>query len=63
MHNAARVEADKCIGCKLCVYSCPDPNVIMTDGKKIIVNEQRCKGCGLCVAVCPKDALKLNEAI
>ena len=63
MLNAARVEEDKCNGCKLCIYSCPDPNVIMMKDKKANVNSKRCKGCGLCATVCPKDAIKLKEAI
>ena len=58
MYVAARVDRDKCIGCKLCILTCPDPNVISIDDSKIItVNHARCKGCGLCVVACPKKAL------
>jgi len=59
MYVAARVDEEKCNGCKLCVLTCPDPNVIVLnkEAKKVTVNETHCKGCGLCVVACPKEAL------
>lgn len=61
MYVAARVDEKKCNGCKLCIISCPDPNVISIDeGKKIDINQARCKGCGVCVAVCPRGALTVS---
>ena len=63
MLNAACVEESKCNGCKLCIYSCPDPNVIMLKDKKAYVVSERCKACGLCATVCPKGAIILKEAI
>lgn len=63
MYSAARIEIEKCTGCKLCIFSCPDPNVLMlNEKKKIMVNENRCKGCGLCAGVCPKKAITVKEA-
>jgi len=60
--QSARVNEDLCIGCKRCLMTCPDPNVILYDKvkKKSKVVEIRCKACGLCVAVCPKDAIKID---
>jgi Pyruvate/2-oxoacid:ferredoxin oxidoreductase delta subunit len=59
VYVAAKVIVEKCSGCKLCIYTCPDPNVISFDKacKIVKVDEYRCKGCGLCAAVCPKGAL------
>ena len=62
MYVAVSVDRQKCTGCKLCIFACPDPNVITfeKDDKKVAVDENRCKGCGLCVGVCPKDALSIE---
>lgn len=62
MYTAARIEQEKCTGCKLCVFCCPDPNVLMlNENKKVTVNEGRCKGCGLCAGACPKKAIIVKE--
>lgn len=62
MYVAARVDVEKCSGCKLCIFTCPDPNVITVNNevKKVTISEARCKGCGLCVTVCPKKALAVS---
>lgn len=55
---AVKVEEEKCIGCKLCIYTCPESNVIkLTVGKKAVINPLRCKSCLLCISVCPKKAI------
>ncbi|MFZ5641698.1 MAG: 4Fe-4S binding protein [Bacillota bacterium] len=63
MYVAAKVTEEKCSGCKLCIFTCPDPNVIkfVKADKKVEVDENRCKGCGLCVTVCPKGALAVSS--
>jgi len=62
MYVAARVNEEKCNGCRLCVFVCPDPNIIAVNGPKkpVRVDQNRCKGCGLCVTVCPKEALEVS---
>jgi len=60
--QSARVNQELCIGCKKCLMTCPDPNVIIYHKsiKKSEIVEIRCKACGLCVAVCPKEAIKID---
>jgi len=52
----ARVEAEKCTGCLLCVrtLSCPAMSV---EAGKMAVDQASCTGCGMCVQVCAFDAV------
>ncbi|HAZ27901.1 TPA: 4Fe-4S ferredoxin [Candidatus Acetothermia bacterium] len=64
MYYAASVKKGKCVGCGLCIVSCPEANAIQLiklngKAKVVEISELRCKGCGLCVEVCPKDALEV----
>ncbi|MBU4533559.1 MAG: 4Fe-4S binding protein [Eubacteriales bacterium] len=63
MYVTLKVEVEKCNGCKRCIWSCPDPNVLLyvQEEKQVAVNQHRCKGCGLCVTICPKKALALSD--
>jgi heterodisulfide reductase subunit A-like polyferredoxin len=56
----ARVEADLCAACLICVRSCPYavPKV-NADGFSEI-DEALCHGCGICAAECPAKAIELN---
>ncbi len=54
-HNAPFVvDADKCIGCKMCMkLGCPALSI--KDGKAV-VDTTLCVGCGICSQLCKKDA-------
>jgi len=62
MYQTAIVDEGKCIGCKICISACPEPNAIklIVDKKKVVVIAARCKGCGICEIVCPKDAVTIQ---
>lgn len=63
MYAAAKIDLEKCTGCKLCIFCCPDPNVLMlNENKKVIINESCCKACGLCAETCPKKAITVKES-
>jgi len=59
------VESKTCIGCRLCVSSCPVKAISMQNGKAVIDTE-KCISCGLCkngnpstgYKGCPVDAIK-----
>lgn len=51
--------ADSCIGCKLCVKSCPVGNVSFGAGKPIWGME--CTSCLACYHVCPQQAVQYGK--
>jgi dihydropyrimidine dehydrogenase (NAD+) subunit PreA len=56
----ARIDPEKCSGCKECVIACADGGFIaiqMSD-KVALVNTDKCDGCGLCAVVCDFDAVE-----
>jgi len=53
------INADKCIGCGLCVKDCFFGVLQVTDGKAEVSGD--CFDCGHCVAVCPKNAVTMPD--
>jgi pyruvate ferredoxin oxidoreductase delta subunit len=53
---------EKCTGCRLCQWYCPD-DCVHGDGKLFEPDLRYCKGCGICAEVCPvKDIIMQTEA-
>lgn len=53
-------EQQKCIGCGLCVKTCP-AKVLIKAGNYVTVDASKdifCLNCGDCISVCPNDAIK-----
>jgi heterodisulfide reductase subunit A-like polyferredoxin len=56
----ARVTADLCAACLICVRSCPY-NVPKINAEGVSeIDEALCHGCGICAAECPAKAIQLN---
>jgi ferredoxin len=60
------VDASKCIGCRLCVRSCPVDAIEFKNGKAVI-DADKCINCGICkdgnrsnYKGCPVDAIDSN---
>ena len=47
-----------CIGCGICVATCPEKALEQTTGE-ISIDRQLCNGCGLCAEECPATAMEL----
>lgn len=50
-----------CIGCKMCVFICPEACVSGEEKNTFICDYAYCKGCGNCVAICPKQDIVMVE--
>ncbi len=55
----ARVDADACVGCRLCEDRCHMQAITVAD-KKAAIDPLKCIGCGVCVPVCKTGALHLE---
>ncbi|WP_378955775.1 FAD-binding protein [Pelosinus sp. sgz500959] len=55
---AVEVNKEECIGCSVCVSTCPFGAIVMEDGKAVITDA--CTVCGACVDVCPVSAITLK---
>lgn len=54
-----KIIQDKCVGCKLCVGSCPFGAIEMVGRKAVIL--ENCTLCGICVESCNFDAIDFKK--
>lgn len=56
-----QVDQKTCIGCTLCVQSCPTKAITMVEdaqkAKKAVIDPEKCINCTLCVQKCPTKAI------
>ncbi len=57
--KTAIVDIKKCIGCGLCLRTCPNDAIELKRGKAII-DPEKCTGSGECIKRCPFDAIELK---
>ncbi|MBO3802258.1 MAG: 4Fe-4S binding protein, partial [Candidatus Brockarchaeota archaeon] len=50
-----------CIGCLLCIRTCPSGAISTTEEKKVEFSVFKCTFCGQCAEICPKKAVKLGS--
>lgn len=57
-----RVDASRCIGCKLCETVCPSAAVaVKQSDKKAHIETALCHQCGECAQICPKQAIRYQK--
>ena len=55
-----RINKKKCIGCGVCVASCPGATEIGEDGKARIIDQKKLEECGG-ESICPMGAIEKVE--
>lgn len=51
---------DNCVGCGLCVGSCPVEAISLIENKAVI-NKEICIECGSCIDLCPSKAIHQED--
>jgi len=54
------IDVEKCDGCMLCYFYCPDASIVIENGKAVGIDLEHCKGCGICAKECPTDAIAMK---
>ncbi len=57
------LDADKCIGCGLCVTVCPHRVLAMKGDKAFVVERDACMECGACSGNCPVEAISVESGV
>lgn len=50
-----------CVGCMLCMKTCPAGAIAPEPGKKIGISLERCIFCGQCVDICAKRSIRFTR--
>jgi len=57
--TAFTLDAERCIGCGICVDACPLKILALVDGLCVMTMPDKCLECGTCIRECPQDAITI----
>ncbi len=57
---AVSIKKDDCVGCGLCLESCPYPGAIVMESGRAVITD-KCVECGACVDSCGTGAIEFEE--
>lgn len=60
--QVALIDESLCIGCTLCIDSCPVDAIVGASKQMHSVLTEQCTGCDLCVAPCPVECITMTAA-
>ncbi len=55
------IEPDKCVGCLLCLKSCPVDAISGARKKVHVIDQELCIKCGACLDVCPPKVMAVSK--
>jgi electron transport complex protein RnfB len=57
--SVAVIDENTCIGCTLCIQSCPVDAIVGAAKQLHVIMEKQCTGCELCLPPCPVDCIHM----
>lgn len=60
-HKVALIDEDWCIGCTICIKTCPVDAIVGAAKHMHTVLARECTGCELCVQPCPTDCIEMCD--
>lgn len=58
-----KLDAEKCVGCGMCVNVCPHRVFALQDGKAKIMDLGACMECGACMKNCAFSAVSVSPGV